>query len=83
VHEKEQRDRMNNREKLIDMMHEHAMERRELAELVCVDRHTVDGWLAPPESSRHQEVPEMAIELLQLKLGVIAAPARGGEPSAE
>lgn len=74
---------MNNREKLIDMMHEHAMERRELAELVCVDRHTVDGWLAPPESSRHQEVPEMAIELLQLKLGVIAAPARGGEPSAE
>ena len=50
---------MNNREKLIDMMHEHAMERRELAELVCVDRHTVDGWLAPPESSRHQEVPEL------------------------
>ncbi len=74
---------MNNREKLIDMMHEHEIERRELAELVCADRHTVDGWLAPPESSRNQEVPEMAIELLQLKLGVIAAPTRGGEASAE
>lgn len=74
---------MNNREKLIDMMHEHALERRELAELVCVDRHIVDGWLAPPESSRHQEVPEMAIELLQLKLGVTTVPARSGESSAE
>lgn len=74
---------MNNREKLIDMMHEHALERRELAELVRVDRQTVDGWLAPPESSRHEEVPEMAIELLQLKLGVIATPLRGGESSAE
>lgn len=74
---------MNNRDKLIDMMHEHSLERRELADLVLVDRHTVDGWLAPAESTRHHEVPEMAIELLQLKLGVTPAPARGEEPAAE
>ncbi len=74
---------MNNREKLIDMMHEHALERRELAELVCADRHTVDGWLAPAESSRHMEVPEMAIELLQLKLGVTVVPARSGDSAVE
>ena len=74
---------MNNREKLIDMMHDHSLERRELAELVLVDRQTVDGWLAPSESSRHEEVPEMAIELLQLKLGVTPLPARDGGPAAE
>ncbi|MGR9092508.1 MAG: hypothetical protein ACU85U_18220 [Gammaproteobacteria bacterium] len=74
---------MNNREKLIDMMHDHKLERRDLAELVLVDRQTVAGWLAPTESANHQEVPEMAIELLQLKLGVTAVPARGEEPTAE
>ena len=74
---------MNNREKLIDMMHEHTLERRELAELVRVDRQTVDGWLAPTESARHEEVPEMAIELLQLKLGVTQVPARGEQGAAE
>ena len=74
---------MNNREKLIDMMHEHALERRDLAELVLVDRQTVDGWLAPTESARHQEVPEMAIELLQLKLGVTTVAARGADPAAK
>ena len=74
---------MNNREKLIDMMHDHSLERRELAELVLVDRQTVDGWLAPSESSRHEEVPEMAIELLQLKLGVTPLPARDAGPAAE
>lgn len=72
---------MNNREKLIDIMHEYALERRELAELVRVDRPTVDGWLAPPESARHQEVPEMAIELLQLKLGIVQVTARDGGTS--
>ncbi len=74
---------MNNREKLIDMMHEHTLDRRELAELVLVDRQTVDGWLAPAESARHQEVPEMAIALLQLKLGVTDVPARDAGPATE
>ena len=61
---------MNNREILIGLMYDHELERRDLAELVRVDRQTIDGWLAPPESARHVEVPEMAIELLRLKLGV-------------
>ena len=61
---------MNNREILMGLMYDHALERRDLAELVRVDRQTVDGWLAPAESARHTEVPEMAIELLRLKLGV-------------
>jgi len=60
---------MNNREQLIDMMIDNGLERRDIAELVLVDRNTVDSWLAPPGSARHAEVPDMAIELLHLKLG--------------
>lgn len=59
---------MNNREKLIDYMSQHALERSEVAELVCTDRETVARWLLSPESTRHLEVPDMAIELLRLKL---------------
>ena len=61
---------MNNRETLIDLMSDHAIGRRELAELVRVDRAVVDTWLAPGESSKHMEIPDMAIELLTLKLDI-------------
>ena len=60
---------MNNREILIDIMVDHGPERRELAELVKVDRETVDCWLLPTEAHRNLEVPDMAIELLRMKLG--------------
>ena len=60
---------MNNRERLMDYMQGHQLERREIAELVMVDRDTVDRWLVSAESSRHLEIPDMAIELLRLKLG--------------
>ena len=59
---------MNNREILINLMLEHQLERREIAELVSTDRVSVDRWLLTNESGRHIEVPDMAIELLQLKL---------------
>lgn len=59
---------MNNREKLIDLMFDHNLDRQDLAELVLVDRQTVSSWLASGESTRHIEVPDMAIELLTLKL---------------
>ena len=71
---------MNNREKLIDMMGDHALERRELAELVLVDRQTVDTWLAPPESARHVEVPDMAIELLGFKLAALPPVDKAAAP---
>ena len=60
---------MNNREILIDTMLALDLERRELADLLCVDRETVNRWLLSGESSRHLEVPDMAIELLRLKTG--------------
>ena len=59
---------MNNRETLIELMSEHALERREVADLVRTDRDTVDRWLLSNEAARHLEIPDMAIELLSLKL---------------
>ena len=59
---------MNNREKLIELITEYELDRRDVAELVSVKRDMVDHWLASHESKMHEEVPDMAIELLELKL---------------
>lgn len=70
---------MNNRERLMELMTEHHLERHEVAELVRVRRDMVDHWLVSNESRAHEEVPEMAIELLELKLklGMRKAPGTG------
>lgn len=59
---------MNNRERLIDIIAEHELDRREVAELVKVKSVVVDHWLLSNQSSSHEEMPDMAIELLELKL---------------
>lgn len=60
---------MNNREKLMAYMQKHQLERRDVAELVLVDRGAVDRWLLSGEAARQEPMPDMAIELLRLKLG--------------
>jgi hypothetical protein len=59
---------MNNREKLIELMADHGLERRQIAELLRVKRDIVDRWLAPHESKHNEQIPDMAIELLEIKL---------------
>ena len=59
---------MNNRERLIDIITQYNLDRREIADLVKAKRDTVDRWLLPTESAQHEPVPDMAIELLELKL---------------
>jgi len=59
---------MNNRDKLIALIADYGLERREVADLVRVGREQVDHWLAANESKTHEPVPDMAIELLELKL---------------
>jgi hypothetical protein len=71
---------MNNRDRLIDFMADYKLERRDIAELVLVDRDTVDRWLLPPSSNRRNDIPDMAIELLSLKLA--ARPKPAPEPQA-
>jgi len=59
---------MNNRERLIELIADHKLDRRDVAEMVKVKPRMVDHWLLPNEAAGHEEVPEMAIELLELKL---------------
>jgi hypothetical protein len=61
---------MNNRERLMDIMVDKELDRRELAEMLKVKRDEVDHWLLSSESKNHKEIPDMAIELLELKLGL-------------
>ena len=59
---------MNNRDRLIEIITEHELERLDVAEMLKVRTSQIDHWLASNESKHHEEVPEMAIELLELKL---------------
>lgn len=61
---------MNNRDTLIEIMVNHKLERREIANLLHVKREEVEQWLASTESAKASEAPDMAIELLEIKLGV-------------
>lgn len=66
---------MNNRERLMEMITQYNLERRQIADLLKVRGETVHRWLLPNESKGHEEVPEMAIELLEFKLGLKPAAA--------
>lgn len=59
---------MNNRDHLMKIMSDYKLERRELTKFLGVGRDEVDSWLISRESERHRETPDMAIELLKLKL---------------
>lgn len=72
---------MNNRDRLIALLTDHRLERREIAQLLHVSRDTVDRWLAPRETHGREDVPEMAIELLELKLKSGAAEQAGRSPA--
>ena len=61
---------MNNRERLMEIMTDKELDRMELAELLKVKRDDIDHWLLSNESKNHKEVPDMAIELLEIKLGL-------------
>lgn len=61
---------MNNRERLIELLSDHELERREIAELLKVKVETINHWLASHESHNYEDIPDMAIELLEIKLGV-------------
>jgi hypothetical protein len=65
---------VNNRQRLIDLIAEFRLDRRDIAELLHVRRDTVDHWLFSGESKSHEEIPEMAIELLEYKLGARRPP---------
>ena len=69
---------MNNREILIQLITDNDLERGDVADMLKVKRDQVDRWLLSNESKNHEEVPDMAIELLQMKLRY----PDGSEPAA-
>jgi hypothetical protein len=61
---------MNNRERLMGIISENKLERRDVAELLMVQPGEVDHWLLPHDARNHAEMPDMAIELLELKVAM-------------
>jgi len=61
---------MNNRERLINLITDFKLDRLTVAEMLKVKRNTVDNWLMSSESRSQEEMPDMAIELLEYKLGL-------------
>ena len=68
LHFKRELETMNNRERLREIMTEQDLDRLRLAELLKVKRAEVDNWLLSRESKNNKEIPDMAIELLEVKL---------------
>ncbi len=68
LHFKRKLETMNNRERLMEIMTEQDLDRLRLAELLKVKRAEVDNWLLSRESKNNKEIPDMAIELLEVKL---------------
>ena len=68
LHFKRKLETMNNRERLMAIMTEQDLDRLRLAELLKVKRAEVDNWLLSRESKNNKEIPDMAIELLEVKL---------------
>ena len=52
----------------MDAMNSAELDRREIADLLKVKVEQVNNWLVSNESRNHEEIPDMAIELLTLKL---------------
>jgi len=59
---------MNNRDKFIGLVVDNDLDRYDLSEMLKAPLDQVDSWLLSPESAHYQEVPDMAVELLELKL---------------
>ena len=70
---------MNNRERLMAIISERKLERRDVADLLKVKQDEVEHWLLSSESRNHAEMPDMAIELLELKIAM--AKSDSGEPT--
>ena len=61
---------MNNRERLMSIISEYSLERRYVAELLKVKPNEIGNWLLSSEAKNHSEMPDMAIELLELKIAM-------------
>ena len=61
---------MNNRKRLMSIISDNNLERRDVAELLKVKQAEVNQWLLSNETKNQREIPDMAIELLELKINM-------------
>ncbi len=54
----------------MEIMIDQDLDRLRLAELLKVKREEVDNWLLSRESKNNKEIPDMAIELLEVKFNL-------------
>ncbi len=54
----------------MEIMADRELDRLQVSDLVKVKQAEVDYWLLSHESRNHKDIPDMAIELLELKLGL-------------
>ena len=62
---------MDNRDKLLAIMKEFSLEQSQVADITGYSTDSVKGWTTPNrDSKRARPVPDRAIKILQLSLGV-------------
>lgn len=59
---------MTSQETLKQIMKQNNLTRKATAEIIEVNKKTIDKYLAPIGATSHREIPHYRIELLELKL---------------
>lgn len=62
--------------RLREIMEQQRVTRRRVAELVLSSPSTVDAWLCPGDSPNYRQMPDRALRLLELELGLSRPAAR-------
>lgn len=57
----------SNADRLRELMKRHRLTRKKVAELARQGVSTVDTWLAPVGAKTHCEMPDRALDLIELK----------------
>ena len=55
-------------ERLVELMREHQLSLKQVAELLYVSEPTVKSWRAVDGASNYRNIPKAYIELLEIKL---------------
>jgi hypothetical protein len=54
--------------RLVELMREHQLSLKQVAELLYVAEQTVKSWRAPDDAIHYRNTPKAYIELLEIKL---------------
>jgi transcriptional regulator with XRE-family HTH domain len=61
---------MSNSHELRKIIKHHNFTRKDVSEILCVSKSTINSWLAPENSVAYRKMPKRMLELLKLKIGI-------------